>query len=90
MVFHVIEQTLEVWYFGGKKTSTIGWQVDDLLFGQTIFSELSHELLNFNWIAAEKVREVFENVVDYGFPINFVIKIESMKHIFHVFIQLNT
>lgn len=48
-----VEETHESASLTRQDTAGVGAELDDLLFSEFVFPELGHELLNFDWLAAE-------------------------------------
>lgn len=61
----------------------MGWQINYLVLSQAVLPKLTHVFLHFDWVAAEKIGEVFENFVDHNFFLNLVVQVKNVKYCIH-------
>jgi hypothetical protein len=58
-----------------------------LFLGESVLSELAHELLNLDWLAAVEVREALEDLSDF-LLIHSMVKPEDKLDLLYLFLKV--
>ena len=74
LLFEIVENAHKIRDFDSKNTTRVLHQIDDLLLGHSVFTELTIELVNFGKVAAVEIGERLKHVIDlsWGYPVIYM------------------